>query len=223
MPVKMMTFRKYRAFMWGLELDQLAKYVRTTKTALDGVAAEFSQELRDQVAQNPDAADWIYQEAGKEAIALEQIFPALNNVATFIAIYSFLEHQLVELCTFLQRRRKLGISVNDLYGGGIEQCRKYLEKGYGYRFPSQTKEWQEIKNLQRVRNLLVHRGGVVERNGDAEVKKYLARKKTAKVNGNEIVLTDRFCLDAIETVRAFLTSVAAMLPSNIQLRRRKKA
>jgi hypothetical protein len=37
------------------------------------------------------------------------------------------------------------------------------------------------------------------------------------------VLTDKFCLDAIETVRAFLTHVAAMLPANIQLRRRKKA
>ena len=103
---------------------------------------------------------------------LNRFFPPLITPRTFIAIYSYLEHQLVELCMFLQRRRNLGISVNDLHGGGIDRCQNYLEKGFGYKFPSQTKEWREIKDLQRVRNLLVHRRGVLERDGDADVRIY---------------------------------------------------
>ena len=46
MTVRMMSFRQHRAFMWGLELDELTKYVRTAKEALDGVAAEFSKSAR---------------------------------------------------------------------------------------------------------------------------------------------------------------------------------
>ncbi len=50
MTLKIMTYRKYLAFRWGLELDQLANYVRTTKSALERVVAEFSQQLHERVA-----------------------------------------------------------------------------------------------------------------------------------------------------------------------------
>src|SRR5690242_20563713 len=121
MAVKFMTFRKYRAYMWNLELDQLAKYVRTTKQALGALAADYSDKIHQAAAESPDDAESIYYEMGREAIDLEREFPALNHAATFVAIYSYMEHQLVILCRSLQKRKKLGIAVDDIAGKGIDQ------------------------------------------------------------------------------------------------------
>jgi len=66
-----------------------------------------------------------------------------------------LEHQLDQLCQLFAKEQRLKIIQTDLRGKGIDRTRLYLQKVIGLPLDS-SHVWQEIKRIQRVRNVIVH-------------------------------------------------------------------
>jgi hypothetical protein len=74
-------------------------------------------------------------------------------------VWSYLEHQLDQLCLLYQSEKKLRLSFMDLSGKGIDLSAGYLEKVAGLKGLKASEEWDALKTLQRIRNVIAHDDG----------------------------------------------------------------
>lgn len=89
----------------------------------------------------------------------EEYFPSLQRRSAFLTLWSFLEHQLDELCLFYQSEKSFGLGFMDLSGKGIDRSTSYLEKVAGLKDLKTSQEWDVLKALQRIRNTIAHNDG----------------------------------------------------------------
>jgi hypothetical protein len=91
---------------------------------------------------------------------LEEIFlyyfPNLQRRSTLIVLFSFLENQFDQLCKLFASTQGLNIVHTDLSGKGIDRSRLYLKKVVCLSLNENSRVWQEIKRIQKVRNVVVH-------------------------------------------------------------------
>ena len=57
------------------------------------------------------------------------------------------------------RKEGFGLSITDLSGKGIDRSTAYLEKVAGLQGLKASEEWNVLKTLQRIRNVIVHGDG----------------------------------------------------------------
>jgi hypothetical protein len=88
-----------------------------------------------------------------------EYFPSLQRRSAFLTVWSFLEHQLDQLCLFYQSEKGFGLSFMDLSGKGIDRSTSYLEKVAGLKGLKNTQQWDVLKTLQRIRNVIAHDDG----------------------------------------------------------------
>ena len=89
----------------------------------------------------------------------EEYFPSLQRRSAFLTVWSFLEHQLDQLCLFFQSEKDFALSFTDLGGKGIDRSTSYLEKVAGLKDLKASQEWDRLKTLQRIRNVIAHDDG----------------------------------------------------------------
>jgi hypothetical protein len=91
---------------------------------------------------------------------LEEIFkyyfPNLQRRSTLIVLFSFLEHELNQLCELFATTQKLNIVHTDLRDKGIVRSRRYLKKVICLPVEDNSVIWQQIQKIQKVRNVVVH-------------------------------------------------------------------
>lgn len=89
-------------------------------------------------------------------------FPQYHRKAFFLMIFAMLEDDLTEFCRSTAAEQTLAASVSTAPGRGIERAKGYFTKMAGFPFPASTPEWQLIKLLSDVRNVLIHAAGYLE-------------------------------------------------------------
>ncbi|MGO9368923.1 MAG: hypothetical protein ACLP0H_14945 [Terriglobales bacterium] len=90
-----------------------------------------------------------------------EYFPSLQRRSALLTVCSYFEHELDKLCRLYQSEKGFSVTVDDLRGEGIDRSTKYLEKVAGLNVHRASREWQEVKKIQKIRNAIVHRGGKV--------------------------------------------------------------
>ncbi len=154
-----------------------------------------------------------------EGSKLGSTFPAMSNAATFVSILSYLEHEMFSLCARLQKNKKYALGVKDLSGSGIEQAANYLEKVCEVREFRKDQVWGDVSKLQKLRNIVVHRSGILRElqgtnDPDKEIRTYALEKGfLAGSTAVELVLTKTFCFKAIETVQEMLWILIDRVPT----------
>lgn len=202
----------------GSELDLIDQYVLTVRSALKSAHEKFSEDVGARIANmDEEEAQEYINDSADDDIALGDLFPALSSSWTFVSIMSFLEHQLVYIC------REVGAAN---YAKGdfrpkrdvLDSCKKRL-KELSIAIPASGVEWNELKNLQEIRNTIVHRLGEVEEDisggRDAELYRYMHGRNDIKIEYRKIVPTHEFCQHAIELVRSFLGQIVALIPKEL--------
>ena len=86
----------------------------------------------------------------------ESYFPNLRRRSTLITVFSFLEHQLNQLCQLFAKTERLSVLYSDLKGKGIDRSRLYLKKVILLPVDDNSPVWQDLKKIQKVRNAIVH-------------------------------------------------------------------
>ncbi|MGI0489650.1 hypothetical protein ACN4EK_29890 [Pantanalinema rosaneae CENA516] len=76
-----------------------------------------------------------------------------------ISWYSLIEHELISLCKILELKVAVSIQDDLRYGEGIRRAYKFLDKSAGYKI--HDVHWQELIKIGRIRNKLVHEGGLL--------------------------------------------------------------
>ena len=89
----------------------------------------------------------------------EYYFPNLQRRGALIILFSFLEHQLNQLCKSFADTQQLKSVDTDLNDKRVDRSRRYLRNVIGLPLDDSSGSWEEIKKIQRVRNVVVHNDG----------------------------------------------------------------
>lgn len=120
------------------------------------------------------------------SMIFDKYFPNIQRSSAFISIYSFLEDVLNNLCLRLYEARALSLQLMDLHGKGIDRARLYLVKVASIDFCSLEGIWEEIKNIQKLRNVIVHRKGKIEQ-GKNSLRKYVSDSSHFELDKDDFI------------------------------------
>jgi len=134
------------------QLDSFREYIKITEQTIDNEIKEkivrytkFRQEASDlEIEIGYDFADHEIK------ILTHQLY--YNSI--FIALYSFLEKKMYQLCRLAERDNL--IKVKDLSDEGIYKYYKYLKKVLLIDLDKLNTEWTLITKYNKLRNQLVH-------------------------------------------------------------------
>jgi len=106
--------------------------------------------------------DWEYEDYVAERDVLNQKFriwaETFAAYSATILLYSIVETQLDALAKYVGEDRHSNLRVGDMAGKGADRAASYLERVQS--IPVMTlAEWDRLKDLQTLRNVIVHRGG----------------------------------------------------------------
>lgn len=107
----------------------------------------------------------------------EYYFPNLHRRGELIVLFSFLEHQLDQLCELFAVEQHLKIVHTDLRDTGVDRSRRYLRKVMDLPLDENSSCWQEIKKIQKVRNVVAHNDGKLGEKADSTVVTYVTQAK----------------------------------------------
>jgi hypothetical protein len=143
--------------------------------------------------------------------AIQEEVPQVLRASLFVQAYSLFERFLGLIATATGERLVVKLSVRDLSGKGIQQSITYLKKACGIQVPDQTPEWSTIKNLQRIRNVLVHKRGSIE-SEDQDLRKFAAKhRELMGIEDGEIRLHEDFVPFAISEMESFAVLLQSLL------------
>ena len=101
----------------------------------------------------------------------EDHFPSLQRRSALITLFSFMEAELDRLCDRIRAFENYAVSLNDITDKGIVRATTYLIKVVGLQNIRSGSCWSEIKNIQVIRNLIVHSDArIPEAEGSARAK-----------------------------------------------------
>ena len=149
----------------------------------------------------------------------EGYMPNLQRRSALITLFSFLEAELDRLCSRVQNQEKSRIHVTDLADKGIVRAAAYLCKVGGLSDIRNTQTWAEIRNIQSVRNLIVHSQGLLPAQSDSRRTKIAAYIEASPfLSGTDSIMVEAGYLQhCLATFRTFFGEV------HEQMRRRYSA
>lgn len=176
-------------------IEMLDVYISDVEQQVDKSAADFktdSEEVVIEGVHEDEPPTFITVHKGLDdgtwdlgAIFLEY-FPNLQRRSALITLFAFFEHELNRLCALFQATENYQLTLKDVAGTGIERARTYLSKVALVDLTDPPKPWSDIKNIQALRNLVVHADGRFPQDGPTDrsaLRKY--------VEDNEFLTGDR--------------------------------
>ena len=88
--------------------------------------------------------------------------------------YFLAESSLDQICKNIQTAENLKFSLSDMSGNGIKRAELYLRKVANVTLPFESDAWHTLHDFNKIRNILVHSGGIVNK-GNTELRKISKR------------------------------------------------
>ena len=215
MVIQRMTWLQARRWRFSCEVRAIRKYIETSTAALKRTYVELLASIHSEIPHGCDReeAESIYSQYQEEFSHFDDRFPAIASSSLFLTIFSLFEQQMSQICEGVREEKGLQIGVEDLQGEGMGKYRKYLEKVCGVSYP-QTKEAHRMDLFRRIRNAFAHGQGRLKKDQGEDIRQLAKQSpKTISVSFNEIRLTPRFCLGALDTIEKFLDQLEPHLPA----------
>jgi hypothetical protein len=126
-------------------------------------------------------------------------------------LHTIVETQLIALANRLRERGKLSLHVNEIEGDPIERTKLYLKKVVNLNITSDS-AWAELRDLAKLRNIIVHRRGLV---GPNEENRKTVRMLVEKYSGHlsisgptdssesELEVSSELCRQFIDIIDGF--------------------
>lgn len=169
----------------SMNLGPLRSYVTQVELLVNGSVRDFKKHKTTEEIGNDEEDQRVvevYMGLDDESYHIKSIFeevlPNLHRQAALITLFSFLERELNDLCDLFYNELNNRIALGDLRDKGIDRARLYLAKVAGLQLGESNGIWSEIKNIQILRNLIAHNGGVFATEGNRReqaVKRYIDR------------------------------------------------
>ena len=164
----------------------------------------------------------LEQHTSESAAQMTEMYVPVLRESFFISIYSLLDTNLNDVCYLIResrnedcddKNRKLPPPSNSK-DKGIDRSKTYWKKVLRLGFPG-NRHWSEIKNLQRIRNCIVHNEGIVDIKLGEKNKKlvedYVNRNGNLSLQNDRISLKKGFCTEVLATFDDFWTELGHCL------------
>ncbi len=155
------------SFVKGVEkqaAESIVRYETDKETQVLEDAVTPSEEGYPRVVETHaglDSETWDLEKIFKE------YFPNLQRRSAFLTVWGYFEHELDKLCALYKSEKGLKLDLTDLTGQGVDRSTAYLEKVAGLNVHKTSQEWNQIRNTQKVRNIVAHRDGrLADRSGE---------------------------------------------------------
>ncbi len=145
-----------------------------------------------------------YVEKHKYNPRWEQLFPNILRTSFVVSIMSSFEHYLNNICSDIEIILRTPISHRFLKGGSIKRGEIFLTQVAKLNKPT-LRIWKSLHEVQRLRNLLVHNGGILEASSDQNEVHNLEKKLPGLVYSEEegFILHPSLCLHYLDLVEDF--------------------
>jgi hypothetical protein len=114
------------------------------------------------------------------------------------------------LCSLYQSEKCFSLKFSELSGKGIDRSTAYLEKVAGLGALRDSPEWDELKTIQRIRNVIAHDDGKLQdHQGNPKNGILSDMKKVGFVSGEEeILLAEGFLSKVVNACDSYFKLVA---------------
>jgi len=161
---------------------------------------------------------WEYGEYASERDVLNDRFhtwiPTFAAYSATILLYSIVETQLDAFAEHMGKKLGSKLRVKDMAGRGVDRAASYLERALSIDVKTDS-AWSCLKDLQSLRNIVVHRGG--KRGESAEdqksvddlVKRHPQTLALQKADGfhEQIWVSMNLCRDFAQEIAGFFERV----------------
>lgn len=138
-------------------------------------------------------------------------FPNVQRSAYVITLYSFLETSMVELCNHFHDEMGLNIRQSDMNGKGIRRCNNYLSKVIGLNFREIEREWLNIDNLGKIRNIIVHRDRDIAED-DVAMLAYIRKNEHLDIDrSHNLIVQENFLMSMLIDMEVFVNAVDRLI------------
>lgn len=143
------------------ELIEYAKFHETTEHAWKQQGELLHEELKGLLKKYPEAdQEDIVSSYGWDLHLNRYKYPSIHRSSLVISLYTFLDSQLSGLCETLIESMETSLRLQDFCGRGVEQELLFLSKVARFDL-SRLTCLPLVKQANRLRNILVHAGGVL--------------------------------------------------------------
>ena len=146
---------------------------------------------------------------------VQKIFPYLQRSAAFLSVFAFIEHNLNLVCETLRKEYNRNLSFKDLNDKGLERIKNYLKKEIGIDFPDQTESWNEIKSMNKVRNVIAHGNSEVDPD-DSNLIEYIDKNSYFDVQDNTLLLQEGAVKYLLSYIEIFLKELSCAISNKFQ-------
>jgi hypothetical protein len=191
----------------SFSVELIRSFVQGIEKQAGGSVHDYKSRSMSDVHHGLDRSSWDL-----EAI-FEEYFPSLQRRSALLTIWGFLEHELDKLCLLYQSEKGFRLAAADLSGKGIDRATSYLEKVAGLEGLKASPEWNDLKAIQRIRNVAAHDDGRL-RDHQGKVRDEILRdmKRIGHVSGeDEIILADGFLSRVIDGCEGYFKRIASAI------------
>lgn len=205
-----------------LTLELIATYVSEIEAQVERGIAEYQSGEGTTIVPILDGYDSDYTVAVHKGIhsglwdlrsIFESYLPNLQRRSALITLFSFLESELDRLCDRIRVYEQSALDLSDITDKGIVRATTYLIKVGGLPNILNCKHWQEIKNIQAIRNLIVHSEGRLPSSSDgrhAKIATYI--EKNPYLSGEASVFIEAgYLAHTLATFKAFFAEIHAQM------------
>ncbi len=131
----------------------------------------------------------------------EGIIPALRY-SHVVLLHILIETRLRAFCRIIKAERKLpDLVLNDFRGGPMDQIQIYLTKLVGISI-SEIPQWESLRNLQKIRDCIVHVYGVVGESRDEKLPSLISKTPGLGIDDQgKLEIKIEYCAAQIEIIR----------------------
>ena len=185
------------------EVGLFEVYLQDMEDFLETEITKLKAQLKDTIVLDEKLTNMELQVVGRH-------FPNILRKSFIVSLYSFLEYWLMRECR-TRKGNDILLSPSDIRGeNDIDRARTYLTKVLQVNFPNNTQEWEEIQNIRKLRNCIVHNHGKCGGEKYKSLRDYVAQNSdTLSLSNNEIVLRGEFCKQALRTIGKFIQQLSA--------------
>jgi hypothetical protein len=154
---------KWFKSLFDSQIEHLEEYLVITEETLENKLKEFDESVEEKVKELAEEnKEEFYEFYSDDYWKYSKVIPNLNRSSIFLLFYTFFEHKLFLLAENLSSHKKCKLNQKDISGQGIERTKIYFEKVLGINFPSNSIEWERLKNYGKIRNSIAHNGSKVK-------------------------------------------------------------